>query len=202
MIGWIALLVGALGLVHMANGTPGPAAGTAAIRAAGGLDRYFASAPLVAGVTAWVAAPVLALVTGFGVLVITGTPCTRSGTGSPSLRGAGAGRRRGGAGEDSDAARLAAAAASGATAIEAGDHAAIRHPAARRALSGRAARPATRRHCRGHGAAGPAAAKRALAGAWEDPDGGRARRALARAVPRPRRGGRPGRPAVAWARPR
>jgi DNA segregation ATPase FtsK/SpoIIIE, S-DNA-T family len=74
VIGWTALLVGALGLVHIANGTPGPADGGAAMRAAGGLIGYLASAPLVHLVTKWAAVPVLAALTGFGLLVITGTP--------------------------------------------------------------------------------------------------------------------------------
>ena len=74
VIGWTALLVGALGLVHIADGTPGPAGGGAAMRAAGGLVGYLASAPLVHLATKWAAAPVLAAVTGFGLLVVTGTP--------------------------------------------------------------------------------------------------------------------------------
>ena len=77
VIGWTALIIGALGLVHMANGTPGPHDGAAAMRAAGGLVGYAASAPLVAALTPWAAAPLLALLTGFGVLVITGTPLHR-----------------------------------------------------------------------------------------------------------------------------
>jgi DNA segregation ATPase FtsK/SpoIIIE-like protein len=74
VIGWLALMIGALGLVHIANGTPQPAAGAAVVRHAGGLIGFFASAPLVAALTPWVAAPLLALVAGFGVLVITATP--------------------------------------------------------------------------------------------------------------------------------
>ncbi len=77
VIGWTALIIGALGLVHMANGTPGPADGATAMRAAGGLVGYVASAPLAAALTPWAAAPLLALLTGFGVLVITGTPLHR-----------------------------------------------------------------------------------------------------------------------------
>jgi DNA segregation ATPase FtsK/SpoIIIE-like protein len=73
VIGWTALIIGVLGLVHIAHATPGPAAGSAAIRAAGGLIGYVASAPLVAAVTPWVAAPLLALVAFFGLLVVTGT---------------------------------------------------------------------------------------------------------------------------------
>jgi S-DNA-T family DNA segregation ATPase FtsK/SpoIIIE len=74
IIGWLALLVGAVGLVHIANGTPQPDEGAVAMRNAGGLIGFFASAPLVAALTPWVAAPLLALVAGFGVLVITATP--------------------------------------------------------------------------------------------------------------------------------
>jgi DNA segregation ATPase FtsK/SpoIIIE-like protein len=77
VIGWAALIIGALGLVHIANGTPQPSAGAAAMRGAGGFIGFFASAPLVATVTPWVAAPLLALVAGFGLLVITGTPLHR-----------------------------------------------------------------------------------------------------------------------------
>ena len=74
VIGWLALIIGALGLVHLANGTPQPTDGAAAMRHAGGLIGFFASAPLAAALTPWVAAPLLALIAGFGVLVITATP--------------------------------------------------------------------------------------------------------------------------------
>ena len=83
VIGWTALLVGALGLLHVASGTPGfsrghgSAGGLGAIRSAGGLLGYAASAPLVHVLTKWAATPVLALVAGFGLLVITGTPLHR-----------------------------------------------------------------------------------------------------------------------------
>ena len=77
VIGWVALLVGALGLIHVAAGTPGLAAGLAAIRSAGGLIGYAVAAPLVAIVTQWAAIPVLLLIAGFGLLVITGTPLHR-----------------------------------------------------------------------------------------------------------------------------
>jgi hypothetical protein len=77
VIGWAALLVGALGLIHVASGTPGLAAGMPAIRSAGGLIGYAISAPLVAVVTRWAAIPVLVLIAGFGLLVITGTPLHR-----------------------------------------------------------------------------------------------------------------------------
>ncbi|HLH59594.1 MAG TPA: DNA translocase FtsK [Streptosporangiaceae bacterium] len=77
VIGWTALILGVLGLVHIANGTPAPSAGAAVMRHAGGLVGFAASAPLVKALTVWAAAPILALLAGFGVLVITGTPLHR-----------------------------------------------------------------------------------------------------------------------------
>ena len=77
VIGWTALLVGVLGLLHIASGTPGFSDGMPAIRAAGGLIGYLASAPVVAVLTKWAAIPILALVAGFGLLVVTGTPLHR-----------------------------------------------------------------------------------------------------------------------------
>jgi S-DNA-T family DNA segregation ATPase FtsK/SpoIIIE len=76
-IGGSALLIGALGLMHIAHGTPTPADGAAAMRAAGGFIGYAVSAPLVAVVTPWVAVPLLGLLCVFGLLVITGTPLHR-----------------------------------------------------------------------------------------------------------------------------
>ena len=77
VIGWAALSIGVLGLVHIANGTPAPSDGAVAMRHAGGLVGFAASAPLAKALTTWVAAPILALIAGFGVLVITGTPVHR-----------------------------------------------------------------------------------------------------------------------------
>jgi S-DNA-T family DNA segregation ATPase FtsK/SpoIIIE len=76
-IGWAALLLGALGMIHIARGTPRPADGTGAMHAGGGILGYAVSAPLAAAVTPWAAAPLLALLAAFGVLVITGTPLHR-----------------------------------------------------------------------------------------------------------------------------
>ncbi|MGO9077690.1 MAG: DNA translocase FtsK 4TM domain-containing protein [Streptosporangiaceae bacterium] len=72
VIGWTALIIGVLGLVNIANGTPRPHQG-----AAGGLIGYAASAPLATILTYWAAAPLLVLLSGFGLLVITGTPLHR-----------------------------------------------------------------------------------------------------------------------------
>jgi DNA segregation ATPase FtsK/SpoIIIE, S-DNA-T family len=77
VIGWSALMIGALGLAHVASGTPRWSAGLPAIRSAGGLIGFAASVPLVDLVTKWGAAPVLVLIAGFGLLVITGTPLHR-----------------------------------------------------------------------------------------------------------------------------
>ncbi len=77
VIGWAALSVGVLGLVHIANGMPSPSDGEGAMRHAGGLVGYAVSVPLAKVLTAWVTAPILALVAGFGILVITGTPVHR-----------------------------------------------------------------------------------------------------------------------------
>src|SRR5215471_2178869 len=90
-VGGSALLIGDLGLLHIAHGTPTPADGTAAMRAAGGFIGYAASYPLVAVLTTWVAVLLLVLLCGFGLLVITGTPLHRVPDRLAELRG-GAGR--------------------------------------------------------------------------------------------------------------
>ena len=72
VIGWTALIIGVLGLVNIASGMPQPQVGLA-----GGLIGYVASAPLAAVLTVWAAAPLLALLTGFGLLVTSGTPLHR-----------------------------------------------------------------------------------------------------------------------------
>ena len=76
-IGWTALLLGALGMIHIAKGTPHPSDGAHAVRQAGGFLGYAVAGPLAAAVTPWVAAPLLALLAAFGLLVISGTPLHR-----------------------------------------------------------------------------------------------------------------------------
>jgi DNA segregation ATPase FtsK/SpoIIIE, S-DNA-T family len=76
-IGWTALLLGVLGMIHIAKGTPRPSDGSAALRGAGGLLGYAVSGPLASALTPWVAAPLLALLAAFGILVISGTPLHR-----------------------------------------------------------------------------------------------------------------------------
>jgi S-DNA-T family DNA segregation ATPase FtsK/SpoIIIE len=76
-IGWTALLVGALGLFHIAKGVPTLShggGGLPAVRTAGGFVGMVASWPLDKGLTPWVATPLLGLVACFGLLVMTGTP--------------------------------------------------------------------------------------------------------------------------------
>jgi len=119
VIGGLALTVGVLGLVHIAHGTPSLVNGAGAIRAAGGFIGFFASAPLVAAVTPWVAAPLLALVCGFGVLVITGTPLHRVPERLAGLRGAGPEEDAPGAGDKKASGR---AWRKRPAAIEAGEH--------------------------------------------------------------------------------
>jgi S-DNA-T family DNA segregation ATPase FtsK/SpoIIIE len=76
VIGWTALGLGVLGLVHIAHGVPRPSdQDPDAMRAAGGAVGYFTSAILVDLFrTAVVAVPLLALLAAFGLLVVTGTP--------------------------------------------------------------------------------------------------------------------------------
>lgn len=76
-IGWVALLAGVLGLVHVAHGTAHPDDGATAMRAGGGVVGFVMSYPLVGAVTAWVAVPLLLLVSAFGILVSTATPVHR-----------------------------------------------------------------------------------------------------------------------------
>ena len=123
-IGGSALLIGALGLLHIAHGTPTPADGSAAMRAAGGFIGYAVSAPLVAVVTPWVAAPLLALLCAFGLLVITGTPLHRVPDRLAELRGrAGRGQADGQDGEAGTGQRPAARfGRRRQAAIEAGEH--------------------------------------------------------------------------------
>ncbi|WP_407703673.1 DNA translocase FtsK [Streptomyces triticagri] len=74
VIGLSALVIGVLGLVHMACGSPGRSAGTEAIRDAGGLIGWGASRPLIFTMGEVLAVPLLVLLTLFGLLVVTATP--------------------------------------------------------------------------------------------------------------------------------
>ncbi|MGH8890686.1 MAG: DNA translocase FtsK 4TM domain-containing protein, partial [Acidothermaceae bacterium] len=74
VIGWTALILGALGIVHVAHGNPQPARGEQVMRHAAGIVGFMVGSPLVAAVTAVLAIPLLVLLAGFGVLVVTATP--------------------------------------------------------------------------------------------------------------------------------
>ncbi|MET9858323.1 DNA translocase FtsK [Streptomyces smyrnaeus] len=74
VIGLSALLIGVLGLVHIGCGAPGRGEGDDALRDAGGLVGWGVSRPLIFTVGEMLAVALLALVTVFGLLVVTATP--------------------------------------------------------------------------------------------------------------------------------
>jgi len=71
-VGTLALLVSATGLAHMFNGSEGT--GATAMRHGGGWIGYGVTKPLVAVLTPLLTYPVLFLIFGFGLLVVTATP--------------------------------------------------------------------------------------------------------------------------------
>ena len=76
-IGWAALLLGLLGLIHIAKGTPRPSDGIHALRLAGGYLGYAMSGPLAGALTPWVAVLLLTLLAAYGGLLISGTTVHR-----------------------------------------------------------------------------------------------------------------------------
>ncbi|NUL05588.1 DNA translocase FtsK [Streptomyces lunaelactis] len=74
VIGLSALVVGVLGQVHIACGSPGRGEGTEAMQDAGGLIGWAASKPLIFTMGEVLAVPLLVLLTLFGLLVVTATP--------------------------------------------------------------------------------------------------------------------------------
>jgi S-DNA-T family DNA segregation ATPase FtsK/SpoIIIE len=74
VIGLSALVVGVLGQVHIACGSPARSDGTQAIRDAGGLIGWGAATPLTHTMGEVLAVPLLVLLTVFGLLVVTATP--------------------------------------------------------------------------------------------------------------------------------
>ncbi|MER6379378.1 DNA translocase FtsK [Streptomyces sp. NPDC001250] len=74
VIGLSALVIGVLGQVHIACGSPARSDGMQAIRDAGGLIGWAAATPLTYTMTDVLAVPLLALLTIFGLLVVTATP--------------------------------------------------------------------------------------------------------------------------------
>ncbi|HEY2488704.1 MAG TPA: DNA translocase FtsK 4TM domain-containing protein, partial [Streptosporangiaceae bacterium] len=76
-IGWTALLLGALGLLHIAKGTPRPSGGARAMHLAGGYIGYAVSGPLSSSLTTWAAVALLTLLALYGLLLISGTTVHR-----------------------------------------------------------------------------------------------------------------------------
>ncbi|WP_406091867.1 DNA translocase FtsK [Streptomyces sp. NBC_01013] len=74
VIGLSALVLGVLGQVHIACGSPGREDGTEAMQDAGGLIGWAASKPLIFTMGEVLAVPLLLLLTVFGLLVVTATP--------------------------------------------------------------------------------------------------------------------------------
>lgn len=74
VIGLSALVIGVLGQVHMACGSPGRGEGTEAVQDAGGLIGWAVSKPLIFAMGEVLAVPLLVLLTVFGLLVVTATP--------------------------------------------------------------------------------------------------------------------------------
>ncbi|MER0448677.1 DNA translocase FtsK [Streptomyces sp. Edi4] len=74
VIGLSALVLGVLGQVHIACGSPGRNDGTDALQDAGGLIGWAASKPLEFTLGDVLAVPMLVLLTVFGLLVVTATP--------------------------------------------------------------------------------------------------------------------------------
>jgi DNA segregation ATPase FtsK/SpoIIIE, S-DNA-T family len=68
LVGWTALALGVLGMAHVLAGRPADRSG------AGGLVGFVLGDPLAAALTGWLAVPVLLLLAGFGLLVVTATP--------------------------------------------------------------------------------------------------------------------------------
>ncbi|MFF4115629.1 DNA translocase FtsK [Streptomyces sp. NPDC001714] len=74
VIGLSALVIGVLGQVHIACGSPARSDGMQGIRDAGGLIGWAAATPLTYTMTEVLAVPLLVLLTIFGLLVVTATP--------------------------------------------------------------------------------------------------------------------------------
>ncbi|MEU6144741.1 DNA translocase FtsK [Streptomyces sp. NPDC047081] len=74
VIGLSALVIGVLGQVHIACGSPARGDGMQAIRDAGGLIGWGAATPLTYTMGDVLAVPLLVLLTIFGLLVVTATP--------------------------------------------------------------------------------------------------------------------------------
>jgi DNA segregation ATPase FtsK/SpoIIIE, S-DNA-T family len=79
-IGWACLALGALGVLHVLAGRPAERGD------AGGLTGFLLGEPLANLLTPWLAVPVLLLLAGFGLLVVTATPLHQVPQGLSALR--------------------------------------------------------------------------------------------------------------------
>ncbi len=78
-VGWAALSLGALGVVHIVRGA-------LPTDDKGGLVGYLLGDPLRQGLTSWLAVPVLVLLAAFGLLVVTATPISQLPQGLRTIR--------------------------------------------------------------------------------------------------------------------
>ncbi|HZP15075.1 MAG TPA: DNA translocase FtsK 4TM domain-containing protein, partial [Nocardioides sp.] len=76
LVGWSAIAMGTLGVVHLANGNPHPVAGDASnLRGAGGAVGYVVSSLLLDLMrSAYLVVPTLVLLAFVGLLIVTATP--------------------------------------------------------------------------------------------------------------------------------
>ncbi|MEU3162771.1 DNA translocase FtsK [Streptosporangium sp. NPDC006930] len=81
IIGWSALTIGVLGVVHVVHNTPYPSGGDSdgmdKVSAAGGMVGFIVSAPPASILPSFITIPLLLILSGFGILVITATPVHR-----------------------------------------------------------------------------------------------------------------------------
>ncbi len=84
-VGWTALALGVLGVLHAVRGDE-------PTDDKGGLVGYLLGDPLTQGLTVWLAVPVLVLLAGFGLLVVTATPLAQVPAGLRALRDKALGR--------------------------------------------------------------------------------------------------------------
>ena len=73
-IGLSAMTVAVCSILHISSGRPQPSDGYDGLRDAGGIVGYLLGHPLAAGLSTWVAVPLLVLLAFFGLLVVTKTP--------------------------------------------------------------------------------------------------------------------------------
>ncbi|MER6450172.1 FtsK/SpoIIIE family DNA translocase [Streptomyces venezuelae] len=155
-IGLSALVIGVLGLVHIACGAPGRDEGTTAMQNAGGLIGWGASKPLIFTMGAPLAVPMLVLLTIFGLLVVTATPVNaipqrlrrlgiRLGIIAPNEYDEGYGEAEGAAGERHDPEQWRARGGAGERSGDPADEAEAEALARRRRPRGTPARPAMER---------------------------------------------------------